>query len=274
MVHRGSRVLLFLCLLTSFAWAQKPAAPARPLPTLEQVLERVLAKAEQDIEYRADLKFAYRRVTINEDLDAGGNATSREEREYETVMVDGRPFRKLVRKNGKALQGSELEKEIEREQKVRNTWANRAAKKSSSDDELQLNRYLVDRYAYALVGTEAVNGKPAYVLTFRPKGKGMPDKKRYDKILNRLTGRVWIDEEDYSISRIEMYLTEPAPVFGFLATIRQLAFNGTQTEVAPGVWMPEHFRVTAAGRKLFSNFHVRQEMRFFDYKPLALTAQK
>ena len=55
------------------------------------------------------------------------------------------------------------------------------------------------------------------MLTFLPKtGVKLPEKKRMDRLLNRLEGRAWIDSENYSLLKVDMHLTEPTTLMGGL----------------------------------------------------------
>ena len=64
----------------------------------------------------------------------------------------------------------------------------------TSRPEIRVNARLVpENYDFALVGTELVAGRAAYVLEIRPK--------RSEKYL--FEGRIWVDAEDYALVRAE-----------------------------------------------------------------------
>jgi hypothetical protein len=65
--------------------------------------------------------------------------------------------------------------------------------KSSRKGEREQSRILPTNYDFRLIGTDVSEGRPAYLLDLIPKTK--------NKFL--IQGRVWVDAEDYAITRIE-----------------------------------------------------------------------
>lgn len=68
-----------------------------------------------------------------------------------------------------------------------------AETESSQRSDREQSRILPANYDFRLVGTETSEGRPAYMLDLIPKTK--------NKFL--IQGRVWVDAEDYAITRIE-----------------------------------------------------------------------
>jgi hypothetical protein len=68
-----------------------------------------------------------------------------------------------------------------------------AERQASAKGDHEQTRILPDNYQFSLVGTEVVEGRPAYVLQIDPKSK--------NQFLVR--GRVWVDAEDFAIMRVE-----------------------------------------------------------------------
>lgn len=68
-----------------------------------------------------------------------------------------------------------------------------AETKSNRKDEREQSRILPANYDFRLIGTDVSEGRPAYLLDLIPKTK--------NKYL--IQGRVWVDAEDYAITRIE-----------------------------------------------------------------------
>lgn len=64
----------------------------------------------------------------------------------------------------------------------------------TSRPEMRVSARLIpENYEFALIGTELVGGRPAYVLEVRPKRKEK----------NLFQGRIWVDAEDYALARAE-----------------------------------------------------------------------
>jgi hypothetical protein len=68
-----------------------------------------------------------------------------------------------------------------------------AEHQASAKGDHEQTRILPDNYQFSLVGTEVVDGRPAYVLQIDPKTK--------NQFLVR--GRIWVDTEDFAIMRVE-----------------------------------------------------------------------
>ena len=68
-----------------------------------------------------------------------------------------------------------------------------AETESSGKGDLEQSRILPKNYDFRLIGTDVSEGRPCYLLDLIPKTK--------NKFL--IQGRVWVDAEDYAITRIE-----------------------------------------------------------------------
>ena len=64
---------------------------------------------------------------------------------------------------------------------------------ASHREARESTRIVPANYAFEMVGTDVVDGRPAYILQVTPKSKS--------KYLIR--GRIWVDATDYAIARIE-----------------------------------------------------------------------
>ena len=68
-----------------------------------------------------------------------------------------------------------------------------AEHQASAKGEHEQTRILPQNYDFTLVGEEAVDGRPAYVLEISPKTKSQFS----------VRGRIWVDAEDFAIARLE-----------------------------------------------------------------------
>ena len=109
-------------------------------------------------------------------------------------------------------------------------------------------RLIPENYDFALVGTELVGGRAAYVLEIRPK--------RSEKYL--FQGRIWVDAEDYALARAE---GKPAKKPSFWT--KSIHFVQIYQRCGP-VWFPLSTQsVTEA--HIFGTTDVSIE--YFDYAP-------
>lgn len=245
------------------------ARPAANQPSLEELMRLVVARAKWEDENKIESRYASAYTTLHIELDAAGNATKRTERQYEPALIEGEIYNRLVMVNGQPVAGKDLDKERQREKKFRDRIVKRkASPQKKGEEEVELNEEFIKRYHFSYAGMEQVAGHPAHVLTFRPKSN-LPQRKQIEKLLNRLSGRVWVDEKTSAISRIECFLTEPTSLYFFLGSMRELMFKLEKQPVDEGVWMPARMDVSMHGRKLFSDLHLKIQTQYGDYKKLA-----
>ena len=115
-------------------------------------------------------------------------------------------------------------------------------------------RMVPQNYEFRLIGSESLQGRPAYLIDVIPK--------RSDKYLFR--GRIWVDAADFALARAE---GEPAKNPSFWT--RSVHFVQQYRKSGP-FWFPvETTSVTEA--HIFGTTDV--SIRYFDYSPLSNSAR-
>jgi len=248
-----------------------PAAVSQdpPLPSGEEVLKKVLARATNPAVRRAAAQFRSVQHTRIEKFDDKGNLREREDRIYDVGPLDGGVYARLVEKNGKSLSPADLRDEQEREQRFRER--SKTQKFGGGDsDRVPLDQELFNRYKGEVVGREAVNGRPAIVLHFWPRSNDLSVRRRQDYVLNKLTGKVWIDEQDWEIVRVDAHLAERVRVMlGLVASLEKVDLAFEQLRAGDGVYLPLKLNAYFEGRKLFSTLHERVEVTWTGQRPAA-----
>ena len=250
--------------------------PHKPLPNADEVVKKVIAReALEDKRIEEKPRYLFAQRSIEEKLDKGGAVTEHNERLLQATLVEGKIYMKLVEKNGQPLAGDDAKKEAERERKFRERLKNPKPKKKDDDDDVSLNEELVSRYQFHVIGREMVNDREALVLTFLPKTNvKLPEKRRMDKVLNRLEGKVWVDAEAYALLKVDMHLTEPTSLAGGLGSVRTLDFMIELFQFEPDTFVPKEVRVAFEGRKLFSSMYVKQTATYSGYRKIETSVAK
>ena len=145
------------------------------LPEPEGVLRKVLAHAQASAASEAQ-SYLYTKQTVTQDIDAAGRPTSRK---VQVKTSQSRPI-------GPA-----------------------DASKWSNSHGVNLDEELLDRYSLKVAGRVALRGRRSLEITFSPKDPPMPVHRPLDRLLNRATGTIWVDEEDYELAGADLRLTEP-----------------------------------------------------------------
>jgi hypothetical protein len=240
----------------------KPSLPCQA-DVIRKLVERAKAWKEKDENEEKQLSYSERMVT--DKLRADGALKEREEKVYQIAPLKGEPTPKLVQKNGKPPSPSDLKEEEARLRKEREASGKR--KNSDLDNTIELNEELVGKYDFEMVGEEVVEGRPVYALTFKPKSKSLPVRRKLDYALNRIAGKVWVDQEDYEIAKADMRLTESVQLWwGLLASLREFTLMFEQTKLPDGCWFVKHFDMTIDVRFLFTRIHQKQEDWLSDFK--------
>ena len=237
------------------------------LPRREDVIHRLVERAKvwKDKEESEEKQLSYSERVVTNKLQADGALKDREEKIYQVEPVNGEPTPKLVQKNGKPPSPSDLKEEQERLRKEREAFQKR--KDSGAENTIELNEELVGKYEFVVLGEEVVVGRPVYVLSFKPKSKSLPVRRKIDYVLNHIAGKVWIDQEDYEIAKAEMRLTESAQIWwGLLASLRGFTAAFEQTRLPDGFWFLKHVDSTIDARLLFTTVHQKQEVWLSDFK--------
>jgi outer membrane lipoprotein-sorting protein len=125
---------------------------------------------------------------------------------------------------------------------------------TSQPDTRPKTRMVSANYEFHLIGSETVQGRPAYLIDAVPR--------RSDKYLFR--GRVWVDAEDFAVARVE---GKPAKNPSFWTRSVQFV---QQYRKSGAFWYPvETTSFTEA--MIFDGTDV--SIRYFDYSPLSNSAR-
>lgn len=117
--------------------------------------------------------------------------------------------------------------------------------------DFKVNRSMLDRYRITLAGVEDVNGRPAWALEFEPADPPLPAHDLKERFLNQVAGRVWVDQADCTMARLELRLVKPVNVIGGLVGAVKACQVLVQRERAPsGLWFNSQMRWRLEGRKL------------------------
>jgi hypothetical protein len=124
------------------------------------------------------------------------------------------------------------------------------------------------RLDFRLVGEELLDGRPTFVVEFRPK-PGLVSKTIRDRVLNAFAGRCWIDVAEIQVRKIDGRLTAPVKLLGgALLDLKGIRLLYESREVLPGTWAPcrEEIGITATAG-MFLRFRRELRFEFSGYRP-------
>ncbi|HEX5223103.1 MAG TPA: hypothetical protein VFZ59_26325, partial [Verrucomicrobiae bacterium] len=212
--------VLVLGAVAGTSWANGP--DAAPLPAVETVIERALARAQKEAENDRTFKATYifTRSKTNEYRNIRGNLTKRR---VKTSVNEP------SRRGGEDLDVVAIKD---------STSTNRVSSDTSLHKrELLANTNLVQRFTFELLGREMVGGRPALLVEFKPSDKKFPNSSFKERCLSKVAGRVWLDEEEYAVVKAEARLTEGIGVVGGLVgAVHKFDFKFDRERTAEGIW--------------------------------------
>jgi len=202
---------------TSWATSLETAS----LPAVEIIVERALARAQQEAENDRAFKAAYifTRTRTNDYRNVRGNLTKR--RVKTSVNQPGVRDGENPGSMGPVLG---------------------ITNKVSSDTslhkrELLASTNLVERFTFELCGREIVGGRPALIVEFKPSKKQPAIANFKERCLSKVAGRVWLDEEEYAVVKAEARLTEGIGVVGGLVgAVNKFNFSFGRERTEDGLW--------------------------------------
>ncbi len=232
---------------------------AVPLPTVDEVLRRLSVQAakEADAERAFNQRYSYTRTRVTECRNNKGELKKREEEKSKH-----KPAIPPIEPVGRAPSGE--------------------ASVAQASDEAQGRRYkrkdfsindeLLGRFVFTLVRREVVKGRPALVLTFQPADRKLPEHDLKDRFINRIAGRVWVDEADYLMVRAQLHLTAPVNLLGGLVgAVHGFTCELNRERTGEGLWFTRALDWYLDGRKLFVRETIEHTERRTEVHPARAT---
>jgi hypothetical protein len=79
-----------------------------------------------------------------------------------------------------------------------------------------------------------------------------------DRFLNRLSGTLWIDTDEFEIARADLRLSSEVNVLGgMIGSLKKLAYTMTRTRLGEGIWLNTYSSGDFEGRKLIESMRIK-----------------
>ncbi len=254
------RCALFLIFGSAWIYAQDPG----------EIIRRSVNRDFNNFERLKN--YTYQEREENREIDAKGKVKKAEIETREILILDGRPYRRVIARDDRPLNQKDVRKEqakmdrasVERENQ---SAAERAKQEKARAEGRKFLAELPDAYRFRLVGEEIVSGKPAWVIEADPKPDYRPKETR-SKILAKVRGKVWIEKSEYQWVRAEAEVLDTLSLgmaLFRLAPGASLKFE--QTRVNDEVWLPAHMMIRADARLGYvKRVRAEIEVDYRDYK--------
>ena len=257
-----------VCLAVCAFGQSAPAADAR------QILRRSVELDQINWLRMADYTWVGR--SDGRHFDSHDRVTSERKEAWESLILDGQPFRRMLERDGKPLPADEQRKEQAKfdkataklqsesaEEKQRHAAEYQKVRKREREFLLEIP----EAFDLRLEGSETFDGQDVWVISGTPRSSYRP-KSRDGAALLKIRGRIWIEKAGYQWVKVEAQTTATISFGLFLARLNpgaKLEFE--QTRVNDEVWLPKREYVRGSGRiGLVKRIAEDEEVTWNEYK--------
>lgn len=249
-----------LLILVGTAWAQEPAEILR------------LSVQRDWNNWERSKNYAYRQEAEEREYDAAGRLKKADRETHEIMILAGRPYERLIERDGRPLAPNEAAKEQQKVDKelarrLKEEPADRARREREREKGRGFLREIPDAFAARLAGDERVSGQAAWVIDLEPRPGYRPRDSRA-KMLPKIRARVWIDKADYNWVKLEAETLDTISFGLFLFRLgKGMRLHFEQTRVNDEVWLPSRLQAKADGRlALFKKIRREIVVVYSDYR--------
>jgi hypothetical protein len=245
---------ILMAAICSAQTADVPSQESAPLPSPNSVIDRVLARTDKESEEAIQFKrrFAYCRTRTTERRNSKGELLSREISKDQHVPGSG------PGQNPDSKQDT----------------GSKSKRPKQGGRGVSVDRELLSRFMFTVAGRDKIENRSTLILDFVPVGNG-PERNLMDRFINRIAGRVWIDETDAATTRISFHLTAKVNfVAGLAGSIRAFSFDSHRERTADGLWFTRDSRWHLDAREVIVNRLLDQHEELTDVQLVAASLSK
>ncbi len=249
-----------------------PEKAEAPLPNPTEFMREVHENQKQIDLIRKNYTFTRDETGIA--MDDKGKTKEKEVNTYEVFFLGGEEVDRQTAKDGKPLSDQEKKKEDERIDKIykkyeekKQVGASDTPKKDEEEGEVGIEHFL-SASEFVNPRRERFHGREMIVLDFRPL-PGFKPKNLHERLVQTLTGVVWIDENAKEVVRLEARTNDNFKVGGgIVVSLQRGMYIALEQEfVRDEVWLPSSAEIHFAARALLF-VHLKGDVieRFSNYK--------
>jgi hypothetical protein len=248
--------------------SDKPQNPSYALDARQIVGQSVVA-AEHS--WQARNEYVYIERDEDRRLDSAGQVQSQNVDVTRMTLVNGIRFEQLMEHNGQVPSAEDQKKSGQDAEKLRHeTPAERAERFRKDQENRSFLHVLLDAFDFRIVGEEIIGGRQTYVLEATPH-PGYHATGKYGKLLSRVQGKLWVDEQDFGWVKVDGEVTQSFSMGLFVARVQRGShIILEQTCLGDAVWAPKRLEVQASARILFlKSLELDRILTYSDYRAAA-----
>jgi hypothetical protein len=216
-------------------------------------------------------------------LDPHGKVQSTKREAWETLILNGEPYRRTLERDGKPLSADEQRSEQKKLDRESSKLASETpAQRQKRMDELEKRRRrefeflseIPELYNLRMEGETVVDGRRVWIVAGEPKA-GAKAKSSDAKMLLKVRGRMWIDKATLQWAKVEAETTDTISWGLFLARLSPGAkMTFEQSEVSPELWLPKRLTLSGSGRiGLLKRLAQDEEIEWSNYKKFSVDSK-
>ncbi len=187
-----------------------------------EIVRRSIATEDRTIELSRD--YGHRQRQEIRETDSAGKLRKTSSDTYETIILEGSPYRRHIAHNDKPLPPNEQAKEDEKfrraaEERKKESPEQRKARIADWDRrrrrEREPYREVPKAFDLRVAGEEPIGGNPAWVIEATPK-PGYRPVSNATRFFPKVKGRVWIAKPDYQVLKMDVESLDTISFGGFL----------------------------------------------------------
>lgn len=240
---RCSARIVLLGLAMAMAMAAVPraqASGASPLPDETSFLEETFRQIRA---WEADpLHPSYRELRVTTDFDSKDRPASKKEEVYRVTWYRERPLY-VQERSGDYVQSPES---IARMEEGAKRQIDEDIARPSDKEKIEAISLtpLIHRYTFKIEGREELWGRKAIKIRVEPVAEMFPEKKIAIRILEKMSGYIWVDEAEKELMKAEVSNAEPIRIgWGIAAGISLLQADYHRKRLPDGRWFVTFFSV-------------------------------
>lgn len=232
MLHRLFTAVAVACLLN----LSVSCLAQESLPSTDEVIKKAVKRSE--VEAQNDTDFKQRYYFVRRKLTEIRNFEG-ELKKSDLRLSTNYPPKVIVAPESKSQTEADTPAVVRspKGEQIASAGATKATARKFDKNQFQFNDDLVGRYDFKMIGREVTNGYSLLVLDFAPKKKKLPEDGIRDRVINRVAGRIWVDEREFAIKRCKLRLLESISIIGGIVGEAQkfdYGFDRERTE--DGLW--------------------------------------
>jgi hypothetical protein len=265
---------LLVVLAASYALYAQSSGPEKQqngvsvLDARQIVRQSVLATERS---WQARDQYIYMEHDDDRRLDSLGQVKSEDISLTRMNLVNGARLEQLMERNGR-IPSAEEQKKIDQDfEKLKHeTPAEQTARLRKDQENRSFLHDVIEAFDFHLIGEEAVDGRPAYVLRATPH-PGYHARGKYGKMFNKVEGKLWVDKQDFGWIKVDGQVTQAFSMGLFVARVQRGShIILEQTCVGDAVWVPKRLEVRASARILFlKSLDIDRILTYSDYRRAA-----